>query len=61
MKAKKPIKKIGGEYGIRAKKIYYFCPKCKNDVGLYVKKYRMSYQDKFCRECGQRIDWSEEE
>ena len=58
-KWKKTIKKEERNYGILS--IQYYCPKCKNDVGAYHSETGMCFEDKFCRECGQKIDWSEEE
>lgn len=57
-KGKKPIKEENRTYGILT--IFFRCPKCKNDVGMYDTETLMCYEDKFCRECGQKIDWSEE-
>ena len=30
------------------------CPNCKTELNEYYK-----YANKFCKECGQRLDWSE--
>lgn len=32
------------------------CPNCKTELNEYYK-----YANKFCKECGQRLDWSKEE
>ncbi len=53
MKGKKPIKKYAGD---KIKLPFFLCPRCKNEVG----SYEFAYFDKFCSECGQKINWSDE-
>lgn len=39
---------------------FFDCPKCKRAI-LSTKDYRQQGQkEKYCRECGQKIDWSHE-
>ena len=40
---------IGTSKGFR----FPICPNCKTELNEYYK-----YANKFCKECGQRIDWS---
>lgn len=57
-KGKKPICDTQITNGIFS--IFYYCPMCNRIVGIYDEESGMDFQDKFCRECGQKIDWSEE-
>lgn len=39
---------------------YWACPCCKHEVGGYTNRYSENWgthQDKFCPECGTKIDW----
>ena len=40
--------------------MHYLCPKCKVILHQHYKKSRekMRYNQKYCHECGQKIDWS---
>lgn len=58
-KGLKPIIREGVTYQDKT----YWCPNCNNRVGGYVTlgsgENDWSYQkDKFCSECGTKIDWS---
>lgn len=38
---------------------YYLCPQCKNPVGDIADLYEQNKSVRFCRKCGQALDWSE--
>lgn len=58
-KNRKPIKKkINGSWKLGKQMICYICPECNNEVG-YDEGDRLSYQDKYCSECGAKMDWSD--
>lgn len=58
-KVKKPICDTQITNGIFS--ILYYCSMCNKTVGIYDEETGMCFEDKFCRECGQKIDWSDEE
>lgn len=39
---------------------YYLCPQCKNPVGDIADLYEQNKSGRFCRKCGQAIDWGDE-
>ena len=53
LKRNKPMKvEIGTSYNFE----YHICPNCKNELNGYYK-----HVNKFCKKCGQKLDWSDDE
>lgn len=38
---------------------YYLCPQCKNPVGDISDLYEQNKSGRFCRKCGQALDWGD--
>ncbi len=59
MKSKKVeyVDEIGYQYNEQFVKAVPICPKCKGKID----RYPLYGNPKFCIECGQKFDWSEEQ